>query len=68
LINVETGRLLNRIRYSNILTSISTTIDENLILIGAKNEILVWDVRTNNNKPVKTYQSPMGQVILFNNK
>ncbi len=67
LVNVETGRLLNRLRYSNILTSVSTTIDENLMLIGAKNEILVWDVRENNNRPAKIYKSQMGQVILLIN-
>jgi WD40 repeat protein len=61
LTDIETGKEKARLRHNQLLTTICNNLtDENIKLIGSKNEILSWDTRTPN--PCKIYKTQMGQV------
>ena len=64
LINAETGKEINRLEYrKTILTAVANhPKDEHIVLIGANNEILAWDIRTNKHSKAYQYKSAIGQV------
>lgn len=58
------GKEINRLQYKTILTAVSThPKDDQILMLGANNEIIAWDVRTNNCSKTYKYKTAIGQVI-----
>lgn len=69
--NAETGQEINRLKYCSPLSALANhPADENMVIIGAKNEILAWDKRTNKQSRSYKYKSFIGQTqdLLFLNE
>lgn len=63
LVDVENGKEMARLRHDKHLTAVCNhPKQDNMILIGSKNEILAWDCRTSSKKATKVYKSSMNQV------
>lgn len=71
LTNTETGQIINKLCHSDLLTSLCIhPNDENLALIGSKNEILLWDTRTDKiskKYKAKSYIGLIQDIIFLNN-
>ncbi len=64
LTQFDSLRLVSRFTHTNALTAVSNCVqDNNLVLIGSKNECLLWDTRASTKKAAKLFRSNMGQVI-----
>ncbi len=63
------GKEINHLEHTSILTAVANhPNDLNLVLLGAKHEVLAWDIRTNKTSQSYKYKSAMGQVFdnIFN--
>jgi hypothetical protein len=64
LTDVESGKEKARLKHNQLLTAICNHMkDENMKLLGSKNEILSWDTRMQT--PCKLYRTQMGQVFFL---
>lgn len=60
--DISTSKNVNRLEFKCVLSAVcSHPSNNNIMLVGGKNEVHAWDTRTN--KTTHTYKSLMGQVI-----